>query len=137
MAASSAHLPADGAHVSPVTVQHVDGAIVLVVDLAQIEVSPDRLAAALTPADAQRLAGELSHALIAAGALERKRRADAPAKPAPCPGRRAYTSRAAARAATQGERWRHRAYRCDGCGAWHTTNDEKNARRRGRGRGGK
>lgn len=123
---------------NPASVQHVAGVgIVLTVELeAQIEISPDRLAAALTPAEAQRLARELSHALIAAGALERRRRADAPAKPAPCPGKRAYTSRQAARAATESARWRHRAYRCDACGAWHVTNDEKNARGRG-GRGGK
>ena len=104
-----------------------DGAIVLEAHETGLSITTFHL----TPREAQRLARDLSHALIESGVLRSKQRADAPAPPARCPGKRGFESEEKARASAKSADWRFRAYECPGCGAWHLTADEKNARRRG------
>jgi hypothetical protein len=93
----------------------------------------------LPPLEAQRLTNELSHALITTGALERKRASvrHAPAPSGRCPGLRAFESEDHARRAHSKAGFRFRPFRCEGCGKWHVSADEKNGRRKGAKRGGR
>jgi hypothetical protein len=96
---------------------------------------------ALPPLEAQRLTNELSHALVATGLLDRRRDSavlkGAGAPSGRCPGLRAFDSEDHARAAHRKAGFRFRAFRCEGCGRWHVSADEKNGRRKGARRGGR
>jgi hypothetical protein len=96
---------------------------------------------ALPPLEAQRLTNELSHALVATGLLERRRASavlkGAGAPSGRCPGLRGFDSEDHARAAHRKAGFRFRAFRCEGCGKWHVSADEKNGRRKGARRGGR
>lgn len=98
---------------------------------------------ALPPLEAQRLTNELSHALIATGAIERRRAAasgrqgQAGAPSGGCPGLRAFDSEERARRGHRNVGFRIRPFRCDGCGRWHVSADERNGRRKGAARGGR
>lgn len=85
---------------------------------------------AVPPVEAQRLARELSRALIASGVLNRRTGVPAGA----CPGKRAYPSAEAAKLANRSASWRFRVYACRACGAFHVTAAEKGGGRRKHGR---
>ena len=75
--------------------------------------------------EAQRLVGQVSSALIAAGVMRGRER-----RFVQCQGeKRAYRSRAAARAAHAAAGFRVRIYRCPRCDAFHVANADKGASR--------
>lgn len=76
----------------------------------------------LTLPEARRLVSDLTHALFASAAPAIKSGAK---RAQPCPGRRAYDSENAARAANRKTNFRFRPYRCEGCGKWHVSNQDK------------
>jgi hypothetical protein len=84
------------------------------------------LSLALPPREAQRLARELSRALMASGLFAKKK--DVPIAPA-CTGKRGWPSADAAKLAHRGASWRVRVYPCRDCGQFHTANADKGRRR--------